>query len=76
LLPEERHVFAEVNEISHVPILGVVNLFGQTDDLLQFAEGKSDLYDSAEREGLVFKNTDGEASFKVISNKFLLETYK
>jgi len=34
------------------------------------------MYGGAEREGLVFKNTDGEASFKVISNKFLLETYK
>jgi RNA ligase (TIGR02306 family) len=41
------------------------------DELLLVAEGKSALAD-VEREGLVIRSPDGKISFKVISNKFLL----
>jgi|6_EtaG_2_1085325.scaffolds.fasta_scaffold00905_7 RNA ligase (TIGR02306 family) len=42
------------------------------DSILSYAEGKSELSDST-REGLVFRHTDdSRISFKVISNKFLL----
>lgn len=42
------------------------------DELLLIAEGKSNLNDATEREGLVIRSTDCMISFKVISNKFLL----
>lgn len=43
------------------------------DDLLKLAEGKSVLNDKTEREGLVFKCNQVGASFKTISNLFLLK---
>jgi len=41
------------------------------DELLLIAEGKS-VIGNVEREGLVIRSADGKISFKVISNKFLL----
>lgn len=53
------------------PVIGVGPLqSGKVEDLLKMAEGPSLL--SKQREGLVFKRTDGEFSFKAISQKFLL----
>ena len=42
------------------------------DDLLQYADGKSELNNSFDREGVVIRTLDRTISFKVISNKFLL----
>jgi len=44
--------------------------YGNVDDLLKMAEGES--INAKVREGLVFKQTDGQFSFKAISQKFLL----
>ncbi len=44
-----------------------------TKDFLVFAEGKSKLNPKTEREGLVFKISANEVSFKAISNKFLMK---
>jgi hypothetical protein len=41
--------------------------------MLGYAEGKSLLNDKKEREGVVVRSMDETISFKVISNKFLLE---
>jgi RNA ligase (TIGR02306 family) len=70
---DERAEFIAGTRILHVPVLPRTNL-GGTDvtSLLAEAEGKSLLNQAAEREGLVFKCLNSEASFKVISNKFLL----
>ena len=55
-----------------VPTFGVGPLeSGNIEDLLKMAEGKS--INAKQREGLVFKRTDGEFSFKAISQKFLLD---
>ena len=43
------------------------------DEYLAFAEGKSVLNPSQEREGLVFKSLDGSFSFKAISNQYLVK---
>ena len=43
------------------------------EELLEFAEGKSVLCETAEREGLVIRNMVRTISFKAISNKFLLK---
>jgi RNA ligase (TIGR02306 family) len=59
--------------IHRVPISRVVRLadLGTLEDLLAHANGPS-LNPDVSREGLVYKRTDGEVSFKVISNEFLL----
>jgi RNA ligase (TIGR02306 family) len=43
------------------------------DELLKFADGKSELNPNFDREGLVIRSLDRKISFKVISNKFLLK---
>jgi len=62
--------------IKSVPLLGQIqldNIMGnKIDEILKRAEGKS-LFGDVEREGVVFKSsTDGNKSFKAISNQYLL----
>lgn len=62
---------------NHVPILVVGkvlkdNNFHTIEDLLEYADGPS-LNPQAKREGLVFKSTDSQFTFKAISNKWLLK---
>lgn len=73
--PSERHGLIEATGIAHVPLsdMGFMLVSLTMDEILAMAEGKSQLNDSTEREGLVFKSMDGKASFKAISNKFLLK---
>ena len=60
-------------KLESVPILDEnFELPNTIDELLAFAEGKSILNSDTEREGLVIRSQDIEISFKVISNKFLL----
>lgn len=63
--------------LQHVPVLDTVfQLPATMDDLLVQAEGASvlsPLHRKVEREGLVIRSADRRISFKVISNKFLLE---
>ena len=56
-----------------VPPLGQMTIPESMDEMLQLAEGKSQLNPQAEREGLVWVFGSGEdrISFKTISNKFL-----
>jgi len=42
------------------------------DDLLLYADAKSSLNSNFDREGVVIRSVDRTISFKVISNKFLL----
>lgn len=61
--------------LEYVPVLnkefGFV--FPETvEDMLKYAEGKSDLNSNTEREGIVVRSMDGTISFKAISNVFLL----
>jgi RNA ligase (TIGR02306 family) len=59
-----------------VPVLGFIigsSLPETIESLLLYAEGKSELNDKFEREGIVIRSTDSVISFKVISNKFLLK---
>ena len=75
MAPSERHGFIEATGIAHVPLsdMGFMLVSLTMDEILAMAEDKSQLNDSTEREGLVFKSMDGKASFKAISNKFLLK---
>lgn len=66
---------ANTLQIETVPILTdpVMKLPNTIEDVLLFADGKSALNESFDREGVVFRTLDRSISFKVISNKFLLK---
>jgi len=75
LTPTERRDFCELYELLHVPVLcddkdlGI----GTVEELLSWANDKSRLNPSADREGIVFKCNEEELSFKAISNSYLLK---
>jgi hypothetical protein len=60
-------------KIPTCPFLGEVTLDTTLEEIIKLAEGKSQLNKDVEREGLVFRCIEDNASFKVISNKFLLK---
>jgi RNA ligase (TIGR02306 family) len=71
--PAARHKMSLLLDLFHAPIIKKdVSFKTETkESLLAVAEGNSRL-NTTEREGLVFKNNDNNNSFKVISNKWLL----
>ena len=77
-LDEMREFLSKVNNddkpLELVPVLEEnYNLPETVDEILLYAEGKSKLYNGAEREGVVIRNKDKTISFKSISNSFLLK---
>lgn len=81
LLPDERKAFAKLHGIPHVTVLGTnsLNILTMTKDgdnvvqkCLDYAEGKGD-NNGVMREGVVFKSTSRDFSFKAISNSYLLK---
>jgi RNA ligase (TIGR02306 family) len=78
LTPIQRQALIEKMGLKHVPVLNYGADLSDTlqikdvDDLLKFAEGKSGLCKTQEREGVVFKEHNGGFTFKAISNKYLL----
>lgn len=61
-------------KIDTVPVLDTdVLLYPTIDEMVENAEGKSRLYNKSEREGKVWRSTNGDISFKVINPKFLLK---
>jgi RNA ligase (TIGR02306 family) len=59
--------------LEFVPLLNTEFILPNTiDDMLKYAEGKSQLNNKTEREGVVIRNKDMTISFKAISNNFLL----
>jgi RNA ligase (TIGR02306 family) len=75
LNPNERCVIVSRLRLMHVPIIALNMCLPSADVsvILNMAEGKSTLSVYQEREGLVFKNTNGGFSFKSISNKYLIK---
>lgn len=63
-------------KVPSVPIVATgikfTNKFASVEDMLLWAEGNS-LLDGLPREGIVFRTTDGQKSFKAVSNSFLLK---
>ena len=60
-------------EVKTVPILDLEFRLPDTiDELLSYADSKSVLNEKFDREGVVIRSHDRKISFKVISNKFLL----
>ncbi|KAI3644423.1 hypothetical protein MP228_010587 [Amoeboaphelidium protococcarum] len=79
LRPADRRQLIQKMGLKHVPVIcqteSIQNISADFDDLLKFAEGKSVISKtgSCEREGIVFKQVDGDMTFKVISNRYLLK---
>ncbi|KAI3644433.1 hypothetical protein MP228_010597 [Amoeboaphelidium protococcarum] len=79
LRPADRRQLIQKMGLKHVPVScqteSIQNISANFDELLKFAEGKSVISKtgSCEREGIVFKQVDGDMTFKVISNKYLLK---
>lgn len=84
LTPKERHIFcasnmvSKVTEIRHVPVLEYnysLSFEGRNEPLesiLKWVDEERS-FNNDILEGLVYKRNDGKFSFKVISNKFLME---
>ena len=75
LSPSERINAIVEMVVYHVPVMSTNTSLEELsiEDLLKYSENKSSLNENTEREGIVFKCNQCEASFKVISNKFLLK---
>lgn len=74
LTPQEVVIISEALCIQHVPVISYVTLYGKTTkDLLDLADGPSELNAKTPQEGFVYKMINGEDSFKTISNKWLLK---
>lgn len=70
--PHSAKATAEAFGLEYVPVLGTITLTSaDRTELLSNADGTSVLADTP-REGLVYKSTTTQSSFKVISNKWLL----
>ncbi len=74
LTPEFTRAFCKENGLTHVPVLHpLMKIDGVTlESMLDLADNTKSLSHPV-AEGLVFKREDGQDSFKVISNKFLLK---
>ncbi len=75
LKPHARRALIERMGLKHVPVLhGEFTLTNTVEELIEAADGKSVMGDIAGplREGVVYKQVDGGMTFKVISNKYLL----
>ena len=79
LNPEERaSVLNELEDngllVKRVPMLELTSLvkFRSIEDFLAYAEGPS--INNPGREGVVFKRVDGQDSFKIVSNSYLIKT--
>jgi RNA ligase (TIGR02306 family) len=74
LTPSHRYNVVKTLQLLHVPVLYSAELQQDSvDDLLLYAEGKSELNITTEREGLVFKKVTSNDSFKVVSNRWLMK---
>ena len=73
LNPKEMTEYLEPFAIPCVPIIsGSFKLPDTCDELLKIAEGNSAV-DGLPREGIVFRDVNGERSFKAVSNPFLVK---
>ncbi len=63
-------------QLDMVPLLNSAYMLPNTiDELIQYSDAKSELNEQFDREGIVIRSLDRKISFKVISNKFLLNEH-
>ena len=74
--PQEMTDFLTPFSVPCVPIISTVFKMPDTcDELLEIATGKS-MLDGLPREGIVFRDVNGERSFKAVSNSFLVKYHQ
>jgi len=73
--PMQRKEFVTKWDIPHVPVYSITATLGTMNEILAHADGKSVMGDitGPNREGEVYKCNECEASFKAISNLYLLK---
>lgn len=77
VLPDEARRITEALGLKYVPVLGTdITLPKSVKEVLARAKGKGALNPEVKREGIVFKSTTRDFSFKVISNEYLLQKEK
>lgn len=59
--------------MKHVPILGIVTLPDNMEEMKATAHGKSKVNDKVLREGIVYKDLEGQQSFKNVDPVYLLK---
>ena len=70
---EEFESLISSMKLETVPIINrTFTLPNTIEEILQYADKKSELNNQFDREGIVIRSIDRKISFKVISNKFLL----
>ena len=73
LNPFEGEKFAKTWGLPYVPVLGIVSLPNDCDEVIKKAGINVSKLDEGMREGIVFRSLDGVQSFKAVSNEYLLK---
>lgn len=73
LYPAERRELIATLGLNPVPIVCESTTLGTMEEIIALADGKSMLYNTL-REGIVFKQLDGDMTFKSISQQYLIKT--
>lgn len=69
---ERRELIANLG-LNQVPVVCESTTLGTMEEIISLADGKSMLYNTL-REGIVFKQLDGDMTFKSISAQYLIKT--
>lgn len=72
LLPAERRAMLDDLGLIHAPVIETEFVLTTVPEMIKMADGLSALYETL-REGLVFKQIDGDMTFKAISNEYLIK---
>lgn len=72
LLPAERRALLDDLGLIHAPVIETEFELTTVPEMIKMADGLSALYETL-REGLVFKQIDGDMTFKAISNEYLIK---
>ena len=73
LYPAERRELIATLGLNQVPVVCESTTLGTMEEIIALADGKSMLYNTL-REGIVFKQLDGDMTFKSISQQYLIKT--
>ena len=79
LSPEKRVNICNIIGLKHVPIVAYTADLYDTlgistiDQVLKYSDGKSNINPTKLREGLVYKQVDGQVHWKAVSNSYLLK---
>lgn len=76
LNPVEGKEFMDKYKVPFVPVLGLINLPENREELQVMAHSDVSKIDGGMREGIVFRSIDGTKSFKAVDNEFLVKYHE